>query len=94
MKKFAIALLLSMGLAVPALANTTTTAKTTTTNSGQEEAAAPAPTHYDFEDDQVEGDLQRPDGFLVSAIPKASQKSLIEIRRSFLPELVKTFENL
>ena len=87
MKTFAITLLLSVGLAGSAFANTAST------NSGQEEAA-PAPTHYDFEDDQVEGDLQRPDGALVTAIPRATQKSLIEIPRSFLPELIQTFEDL
>jgi hypothetical protein len=87
MKTFAITLLLSMGLAGSARATQTNT------NSGQDEAA-PAPTHYDFEDDQVEGDLQRPDGALVTALPRATHKSLIEIPRSFLPELIRTFEDL
>ena len=50
--------------------------------------------HFDFEDDQVEGDLQRPDGELVTSIPKATQSSLIELRWSFLPEIIKDFENL
>jgi len=42
----------------------------------------------------VEGDLQRPDGELISSIPKASQKSLIEIRRNFIPEILKMIEDL
>jgi hypothetical protein len=50
--------------------------------------------HFQFEDDQVEGDLRRPDGELVTSIQKATHKSLIELRWSFLPEIVKTFENL
>lgn len=50
--------------------------------------------HYDFEDDQVEGDIQRPDGELISSIPKASEQSLIEIRRNFVPEIVKMIEDL
>jgi len=59
-----------------------------------QEPAAPAVKHFDFEDDQVEGDLQRPDGELVTSIPKATQSSLIELRWSFLPEIIKDFENL
>ena len=63
------------------------------TPSTQEEAA-PAVKHFDFEDDLVEGDLQRPDGELVTSIPKATQPSLIELRWGFLPEIIKDFENL
>jgi hypothetical protein len=39
-------------------------------------------------------DLQRPDGELVTSIPKATQPSLIELRWSFLPEMITDFENL
>ncbi len=60
----------------------------------QKQAASGAPTHFDFEDDQVEGDLQRPDGELISSIPKASQDSLIEIRHNFIPEILKMIEDL
>lgn len=88
MKTFAVAFLLGIGTAGTALAAQDTKVDTPQVN------AAPAVRHFDFEDDQVEGDLQRPDGELVSAMPKASQKSLIEIPRSFLPELIKTFEDL
>ncbi len=68
-------------------------AQNANTPSTQEEAA-PAVKHFDFEDDLVEGDLQRPDGELVTSIPKATQPSLIELRWSFLPEIIKDFENL
>jgi hypothetical protein len=51
-------------------------------------------TVYDFEDDNVEGDLQRPDGELVSSINKAQHESLIEIRKDFIPEMLKSLEDI
>ena len=53
-----------------------------------------AKTVYDFEDDTVEGDLQRPDGELVSAQKKAEHSILIEIRKDFIPEMLKTLEDI
>jgi hypothetical protein len=58
------------------------------------DARAPGPVHYDFEDDQVEGDIQRPDGELISSIPKAKEESLIEIRKNFVPEMMKIIEDI
>ena len=49
---------------------------------------------YDFEDDNVEGDLQRPDGELVNSINKAQHESLIEIRKDFIPEMLKSLEDI
>jgi len=51
-------------------------------------------TVYDFEDDNVEGDLQRPDGELVNSINKAQHDSLIEIRKDFIPEMLKSLEDI
>lgn len=69
--------------------------------SGGVQAAAPeaetsykAKTVYDFEDDMVEGDLQRPDGELVDGTKKAEHASLIEIRPNFIAEMQKTLEDL
>ena len=53
-----------------------------------------AKTVYDFEDDTVEGDLQRPDGEMVSAEKRAEHSSLIEIRKDFIPEMLKTLEDI
>jgi hypothetical protein len=53
-----------------------------------------AKTVYDFEDDTVEGDLQRPDGELVSSQKKAEHSSLIEIRKDFIPEMLKSLEDV
>lgn len=53
-----------------------------------------AKTVYDFEDDMVEGDLQRPDGELINALKKTEHSSLIEIRKDFIPEMLKSLEDI
>jgi hypothetical protein len=53
-----------------------------------------AKTVYDFEDDMVEGDLQRPDGELIDSVRKAKHSSLIEIRKDFIPEMLKSLEDV
>jgi len=53
-----------------------------------------AKTVYDFEDDMVEGDLQRPDGELIDSVRKVKHSSLIEIRENFIPEMLKSLEDL
>ena len=61
---------------------------------GEENTQYKAKTVYDFEDDTVEGDLQRPDGELVSSQKKAEHSSLIEIRKDFIPEMLKSLEDV
>ena len=61
---------------------------------GEENTTYKAKTVYDFEDDTVEGDLQRPDGELVSSQKKAEHSSLIEIRKDFIPEMLKSLEDV
>ena len=49
---------------------------------------------YEFDDDDISGDLQRPDDDIVTGAPvQARHRSLIEIRGSFTAELVRTFED-
>ena len=61
---------------------------------GDDNVQYKAKTVYDFEDDTVEGDLQRPDGELVSSQKKAEHSSLIEIRKDFIPEMLKSLEDV
>src|SRR5882672_4639489 len=61
---------------------------------GDDNVSYKAKTVYDFEDDTVEGDLQRPDGELVSSQKKAEHSSLIEIRKDFIPEMLKSLEDV
>jgi hypothetical protein len=51
-------------------------------------------TTYNFEDDIVTGDLVRPDGELAVARNRSRQSSLIRIREHFVPEMLKSVENL
>lgn len=63
--------------------------------------AAPMPdvkykkkTVYDFDDDLVEGELQRPDGEYIDTRRKAKHSSLIKIRENFIPEMLKSAEDI
>jgi hypothetical protein len=51
-------------------------------------------TVYDFEDDLVQGDLVRPDGENLVVRRRGARESLIKIREHFIPELLKSVENL
>ena len=54
-----------------------------------------AATRFEFADDEVEGNLQRPDVDIVVGGPaRAKHKSLIEIRGSFVPSVAKSLEEL
>lgn len=54
----------------------------------------PAATSYDFEDDLVTGDLVRPDGELLNVRRRGNRASLIQIREHFIPEMLKSVEDL
>jgi len=47
-----------------------------------------------FGEDLVEGSVLGPDGEIVRIIPPIVEPSLIEIRRQFVPEMLKTLEDL
>jgi hypothetical protein len=51
-------------------------------------------TVYDFDDDVVEGDLMRPDGEFVALKRQAKHSSLIKIREHFIPEMLKSAEDI
>lgn len=51
-------------------------------------------TVYDFEDDVVEGTLVKPEGDYLQARKKGKQSSLIKIRDNFVPEMLKSAEEL
>lgn len=56
--------------------------------------APPAETTYDFEDDLVTGDLVRPDGEQLIVRRRGRRSSLIQIREHFIPEMLKSVEDL
>lgn len=51
-------------------------------------------TTYDFDDDLVTGDLVRPDGELLRVRRRGDRASLIQIREHFIPEMLKSVEDL
>ena len=62
-------------------------------------AAQPAPKGdkvkvYDFSGDTIEGDLVKPEGTDLNARDFAKHSSLITIRKDFIPEIIKSAEDL
>ena len=51
-------------------------------------------TEYDFEDDVVEGSFVRPEGEYLDARRAARHSSLIRIRENFVPEMLKSAEDI
>lgn len=51
-------------------------------------------TEYDFEDDVVEGSFVRPEGEYLDARRSARHSSLIRIRENFVPEMLKSAEDI
>jgi hypothetical protein len=49
---------------------------------------------YDFSGDTIEGDLVKPEGSVVDATQFAKHSSLIRIRKDFIPEIIKSAEDL
>jgi hypothetical protein len=56
--------------------------------------AAHPQVHYDFDDDVVEGGVPQGDGLLVEGKRPIKHSTLIKIRETFLPELLKSAEDL
>jgi RNA polymerase sigma-70 factor (ECF subfamily) len=90
--------------AIPPQHQASVRVRTTVVVAAEEETLAPPPeTHrarrsstlrFDFEDDEVTGVLARPQDEPLTSIGQAVHPSLIELRRQFVPEIVKTMEDL
>jgi hypothetical protein len=52
------------------------------------------PKVIDFEDETIRGTLTKPEGDFIDSRKKARQRSLIKIRRHFVPELLKSADDL
>jgi RNA polymerase sigma factor (sigma-70 family) len=55
--------------------------------------APPPPQRMVFGDELVDGDVLGPDGEIIRMMPPLEQPSLIEIRRHFVPEMLKSLED-
>lgn len=51
-------------------------------------------TEYDFEDDVVEGSFVRPEGEYLDSRRGGRYSSLIKIRENFVPEMLKSAEDI
>ena len=51
-------------------------------------------TEFDFEAEQIDGSVVRPDADLIGGQRSRRQSSLIRIRMDFVPEMVKSVETL
>lgn len=65
-----------------------------TTAYAQKKDAAAKVKVYDFSGDTIEGDLVKPEGSTVDARDFAKHSSLIRIRKDFIPEIIKSAEDL
>jgi RNA polymerase sigma-70 factor, ECF subfamily len=54
----------------------------------------PPPQRMVFGDDLVDGNVLGPDGEIIRMMPPVEEPSLIEIRREFVPEMLKSLEDL
>ena len=59
-----------------------------------QEGAEGEVTEFNFDDELVTGDLVRPDGELLQVRRRGRRSSLIRIREHFIPEMLKSVEDL
>jgi hypothetical protein len=60
-------------------------------NRGQDAGGS---TVYDFEDDNVDGELLSPEGALITSRSGSKHDSLITIRAGFIPEMIKAARDI
>jgi hypothetical protein len=90
MTRKALGFVLGVALLVPSLAM----AQQKAPAAGGDSVTYKSKTVYDFDDDVVEGDLVRPDGEFVDSRRAAKHSSLIKIRENFIPEMLKSAEDI
>ena len=84
----------SFGLALTVLALGATAHAQPAKQQAADKAGTPKVKVYDFSGDTIEGDLIRPEGTTVDARDFAKHSSLIRIRTNFIPEIIKSAEDL
>ena len=78
MKRVLLLMVVAAFLAVPAMAT----------------ADEPEETVYDFDGEDLEGALIRPDGEQITGDDRRRTSSLINIRQDFIPEMLESVESL
>jgi len=84
---------LAAGLLVPSFAHAAPAAGNSdrAANRGQDSGGS---TVYDFEDDNVDGELLSPEGALITSRSGSKHDSLITIRAGFIPEMIKAARDI
>lgn len=83
-----------LSVAVPAFAQGPVPEATREGGGGDSGVVYKKETVYDFDDDLVEGALVKPDGTLIGGELHGKTSSLIKIRADFIPEMIKSVEDL
>jgi hypothetical protein len=86
--------ILGVVVALAAIAGPAYAQPKATNDKGGDKAANPKVKVYDFSGDTIEGDLIRPEGSTIDARDFAKHASLINIRKDFIPEIIKSAEDL
>jgi hypothetical protein len=97
MKLYVVALVtlgLMCGVASTALAQDALPRAGSATGGDESGVVYKKETVYDFEDDFVEGALVKPDGSMLSGELHGKMSSLIKVRSDFIPEMIKSVEDL
>ena len=95
MQKILGAFIVALALVVAAAGPADAQPKAANTgDKGNDKAAGSKVKVYDFSGDTIEGDLIRPEGTTVDARDFAKHASLIRIRTNFIPEIIKSAEDL
>ena len=87
-------LVLALILAAPTVAFAQAKGKAAPPGGGDAGVVYKQKTVYDFDDDVVEGDLVRPDGEFIDTRRGGKISSLIKIRQHFIPEMLKSAEDI
>jgi hypothetical protein len=95
---FGLTLLVSLALApatrLAAAPRDTEGADTSASPPRPDVTDVPAVQRFEFQDEDVLGDTTGPEGEPLTVVVPAKHPSLIEIRRHFVPEMVKSLEDL
>ena len=86
--------LLALVLLMPAMAGAQETDESVLVDADNPDVVYKKNTEYDFEDDVVEGSFVRPEGEFFGSKKKNRYRSLIKIRETFLPEMLKSAEDI
>ena len=97
MKRSLSALVVAAAMLIPSVGfsqDEGPTAGEATGNATQDDVVYKKETEYDFEGDDVEGALVKPDEANITGEQHGKTSSLIQIRADFIEEMVKSVEDL